>query len=91
MKKKLARMTVALALIIAAALAMMFSLSDCGNYDVLDTNYDFDYAIISLPNGDIVEGEVETWRDFEDGDQIQVKIDGKIYLVHISDAVLIKN
>ena len=82
MKKKLAMMV--------AALALMMSLSGCGNYDVLDTNYDFDYAIISLPNGEIVEGKVETWRDFEDGDQIQVKIDGKIYLVHISDAVLIK-
>lgn len=35
-----------------------------------------------------VEGKVESWRDYEDGDQIQVTIDGVTYLVHASDAVL---
>lgn len=82
MKKKLAMM--------AAALALMFSLCGCGNYGVFDTTYEYDYAIISLPNGEIVEGEIEKWWDYEDGDQIQVKIDGKLYLVHSEDIVLIK-
>ena len=82
MKKKLAMM--------AAALALMFSLCGCGNYGVFDTTYEYDYAIISLPNGDIVEGEIEKWWDYGDGDQIQVKIDGKLYLVHSEDIVLIK-
>ena len=83
MKKKLA--------MIAVALAMIFSLCGCGNYGMFDTTYKFDYAIISLPNGEIVEGEVEKWWDYEDGDQIQVVIDGKTYLVHSEDIVLIKN
>ena len=51
----------------------------------------YEYAIIGLPNGEVVEGRVSSWTDFEDGDQIQVKIDGKTYLVHSSNVVLISN
>lgn len=59
------------------------------NMQVIDTTYTFDRAIISLPNGDVIEGKVTSWTDFEDGDQIQVKIDGKTYLVHSTNIVLI--
>lgn len=62
----------------------------CGcNKQFVDLTYEFDRAIISLPNGEIIEGAVESWTDYEDGDQIQVKIDGKTYLVHSSQIVLI--
>ena len=64
-------------------------LTSCGNYQMFDTTYTFDYAIISLPNGDVVEGEVDSWFDYEGSDQIQVKIDGVTYLVHSEDVVLI--
>ena len=60
------------------------------NYQMVDTTYNFDRAIISLPNGEVVDGHIESWRDYEDGDQMQVKINGKTYLVHSSDVVLIK-
>ena len=63
----------------------------CGcNYQMIDTTYSFDRAIVSLPNGDIIEGKVDSWLDYEDSDQIQVKINGATYLVHSSDVVLIK-
>lgn len=65
-----------------------FSMVGC-NKQLLDTTYSFDKAILALPNGEIVEGKVQSWADFEDGDQIQVKIDGKSYLVHSSNIVLI--
>lgn len=62
----------------------------CGcNKQVFDTTYTFDKAIISLPNGELIEGEIQSWKDFDDGDQIQVVIDGKIYLVHSSQIVMI--
>lgn len=48
-----------------------------------------DGAIISLPNGEVVDGKVQSWTDYEDGDQIQVKIGGVTYLVHSSQAALI--
>ena len=59
------------------------------NKQIIDLNYSFNYAIIELPNGDIVEGEVQSWTDYEDGDQIQLKIDDVVYLVHSADVALI--
>ena len=75
---------------IIIALLVAATLLSCGNKQFFDTTYSFDKAIISLPNGEIIEGKIDSWTDFEDGDQIQVKIDGVVYLVHSSDIVLIK-
>lgn len=82
MKKKLL-----VALLIVATLT---SLTGC-NHQIIDTTWNYDYAIINLGNGEIIEGKVLSWADFEDGDQIQVKIDGKDYLVHSSNITLISN
>ncbi len=71
-------------------LVFMVSAASCGNKQIIDLTYTFDKAIIYLPNGEVVEGEVQGWTDYEDGDQIQVKIDGVTYLVHSSNIVLIK-
>ena len=68
---------------------MMLSLIGCGNKDMFDTVYTFDRAIIELPNGEVIEGKVDRWVDYKDGDQIQVKINSKTYLVHSSNIVLI--
>lgn len=70
------------------ALGMALSLAGCGNRQMIDLTYSYKYAIISLPNGEIVEGKVESWKDFEDGDQLQISIGGVTYLVHATDAVL---
>ena len=59
------------------------------NKQIFDTTFKFDKAIISLPNGAMIEGEIQSWKDFQDGDQIQVKINGKTYLVHSSNIALI--
>lgn len=69
-------------------LTTIMSLTAC-NQQIIDTTYTYDRAILSLPNGEVIEGKVTSWKDFEDGDQIQVKIDGKSYLVHSSNIVLI--
>ena len=65
-------------------------LSGC-NKQLVDLTYSYETAVISLPNGEVVEGKVNSWTDFDDGDQIQVKIDGKTYLVHSSNIALISN
>ena len=70
------------------ALGMALSLAGCGNRQMIDLTYSYKYAIISLPNGEIVEGKVDSWKDFEDGDQLQITVDGVTYLVHATDAVL---
>lgn len=74
-------------IVVIIVLIMIFALTGC-NKQIIDLNYHFNYALIQLPNGDIVEGEVQSWTDFEDGDQIQVKIDGVTYLVHSANVVL---
>lgn len=74
---------------IFAAFILLGCLASC-NYKLIDTTWNFDKAIISLPDGTIIEGEIEEWTDYSDGDQIQVKIDGVVYLVHSSDVVLMK-
>ena len=84
MKKLLA---VILAIIVLAGVLI---LAGC-NKQLVDLTYSYEYAIIALPNGEIVEGKVTSWTDFEDGDQLQIKIDGKTYLVHSSNVVLISN
>lgn len=89
MKKRLALI---IAFIVAAVLLASCGSSDCtssGGYQVVDTVWKFDKAIIALPNGEIISGNIEKWRDFEDGDQLQIRIDGVWYLVHSSNAVLI--
>lgn len=42
------------------------------------------------PDGSVVSGKIESWKDYDDGDQIQVKIDGTTYLVHSANIALIK-
>jgi major membrane immunogen (membrane-anchored lipoprotein) len=73
---------------IALMIAVAGLLTGC-NKQVFDTTYSYDKAIISLPDGTVISGEVQSWTDFSDGDQIQVKINGKQYLVHSEDIVLI--
>ena len=82
MKKRIA---LALVLVIAALL-----LASCGNKDYFDTVYTYHEAVIAMPDGTVVSGEVQNWRGYGNGDQIQVKIDGITYLVHSSDIVLMK-
>lgn len=69
-------------------LALTMFLSGCGNMDIWDTTYTFHKAIISLPNGEVVEGKVDRWVDYE-SDAVQVVIGGTTYLTHYSNVVLI--
>ena len=72
------------------ALILMILMAGC-NKQMVDLTYSYERAIISLPNGEVIDGKVSSWTDFEDGDQIQVRIDGKTYLVHSSNIALISD
>ena len=62
-----------------------------GNKQFFDVNQKYDYAIIDLPNGDIVEGDIKTWNDYE-GEQIQITFeDGDTYLTSSFHCTLIDN
>ena len=84
MKKTL----IAIALILILVISII-TLSSC-NMQILDTTYSYEYAYISLPNGKVVEGKVDSWVDYE-SDAVQVVINGKTYLTHYSNVVLISD
>jgi hypothetical protein len=75
-------------LITLSAIVLSVSLTAC-NYQVIDLNYNFNYAYIRLQNGEIIEGRVEQWRDYEDGDQLQVTINGVLYLTCAYNCTLV--
>lgn len=78
--------------IICLMLVLIMGLSMTGcNMQVVDLTYSYNYAYISLPNGECVEGKVDSWRDYEDGDQLQVVIDGTAYLTDTTRCVLVQN
>lgn len=57
------------------------------NKQIVDLTYTYNYAIIQLPNGEVVEGKIQSWTDYE-GEQLQIKIDGVIYLCSSYNCVL---
>lgn len=61
----------------------------CGNRTTFDTTWTFKQAVIFLPDGEKIEGAVSTWRDYGEGDMVQVTIDGKTYLTHSANVILI--
>lgn len=65
-------------------------MSGCGNQQIVDTTWNYNYAILELPDGRIVEGDVQSWRDYQNCDSVQVKIDGNTYYTHISNIVLMQ-
>ena len=75
-------------IIVIACLCVMMKVK-FSNRQIVDTHYRFDRAVLNLPNGKVVEGPVDSWKDFEDGDQLQVTIQGVTYLVYSANCVLI--
>ena len=68
----------------------LFIFSSCGNRQVgIDTVQTFKRAYIRL--GETwTEVSVKGWRDFDNGDEIQIAtIDGKVYLTHYCNVILV--
>lgn len=63
----------------------------CGcNRQIFDTHFKFDEAIVTTASGEIIaRGAVDSWTDYEDGDQLQVTINGTTYLTHATNVILI--
>lgn len=57
------------------------------NKQVVDFTYAYEYAIVKLPNGKVVEGKLQSWNDYE-GEQLQLVIDGQTYLVNSMNVVM---
>ena len=72
-----------------AGLTMMMTGCTNGGYDIIDTTWTYERAIMKLPNGEVIDGRVQSWRDYDDGDVVQIKIDDNTYYVHMENIVLI--
>lgn len=78
-------------LIITLTLIATMALTLCGcNYQLIDTTYAYDYAIVAMPDGTSKKVEIAKWTDYE-GEQLQItSTDGTIYLVSSFNCVLVK-
>lgn len=78
--------------VIVIILGMVAGVASCVtscNKDLLDLTYKYNYCYIQLQDGTVIQGEVEGWTDYEDGDQLQIRMNGKTYLVHSVNCTLI--
>lgn len=65
----------------AVICAMIVLLTGC-NYQMIDTTYKYDKAIIKLANDEVIEVEIKSWLDY-DGEQLQIVAkDGTVYLTN---------
>lgn len=60
----------------------------CGNKQFIDTSYEFNYAYVVWPDGTSEKLAIESWNDFEDGDQLQIRTENGTYVFHSSNCVL---
>ena len=96
MKRIIMRRRIIACGVIVLAIVAMIIFAGCeetsGGYKQLfDTTYNFDRVQIKMPDGEVIKGAVDSWRDFEDGDQLQVVVNGVTYLTHATNVVLMKD
>lgn len=76
-------------LVLILSTALTLTACQVGNRQVgWDTTQTFTYAIIELGNGEVIEGTVTSWRDFEDSDVVQFTMGDVTYLTHYSKVIL---
>ena len=50
------------AILLVVAMMLMF-LTGC-NRQVIDTTFSYDNAILALPDGSVISGKIESWKDY---------------------------
>ena len=82
------KMAIVVCVILAILTGIIFN-TGC-NREMLDINFRFNKAMIKMPDGTCKTVKVRSWRDFQDGDQIQVTdTNGKVYLGHSCNIMLL--
>jgi len=75
--------------VLILSLALALTACQVGNRQVgWDTTQTFTHAILELGNGEVVEGTVTSWRDFDESDVVQFTMNGITYLTHYSNVIL---
>lgn len=76
-------------ILLVGVMVLSSMLAAC-NKQVLDFTYSYEYAIIKLPDDTVIEGKVQSWKDY-DGEQLQIVIDDNTYLVNSVNAIMMKH
>ena len=67
-------------------------LTGCGEYNkkILDTSYQFNYAMIKLPDGKTINTKIESWSDGGEGDigWIQIWTGDNYYYTALENVIL---
>ena len=75
--------------VLILTLALALTACKVGNRQVgWDTTQTFTYVILELGNGELDEGTVTSWRDFDESDVVQFTMNGVTYLTHYSKVIL---
>lgn len=80
-------------ILITLLLISVLMMTGCslGNRQIgFDLKQSFDEAIVILHNGEVIEGKIDNWRDFDESDVVQVTIEGVTYLTHYSNVILLR-
>lgn len=83
--------------LVALAAVMMLMLSACGEDFHRTGNritggkdvQTFTYCYVVLGGKEIARGSITQWRDYDNSDTVQVLVNGKYYLTHYTNVVLI--
>lgn len=76
--------------IVLLAVAILVAMCGCGNYSMVDLQYEFDYALVRFPDGSTETIKIKRWMDY-DGEQIQIVAeDGTVYVFCSTNCVLVK-
>lgn len=86
--------TMKIAVLIVALVLCLFAFSGCegktGNRITYGKDVQtFTYCYIVLGGQEITRGAITQWRDYSDSDVVQILVNGKYYLTHYSNVVMI--
>ena len=83
-------------LLIILSIVMLLVFSSCGNPHKTGNRITggkdvqtFTYCYVVLGGKEVVKGAVTQWRDYDNSDTVQVLVDGKYYLTHYTNVVLV--
>ena len=80
---------IGLILAVVLVVSLLLTLASCGNKQIFDTTYKFDYALVQFPDGTCEKIEIQKWDDY-DGEQIRITSkDGTTYLVNSVNCILV--
>lgn len=65
----------------------------CGcNRQIFDFEFEFNKALVKMPDGTMQVIQVKKWCDYENSDQIQIiDMDGNTYLFHAANITLMND